>query len=138
MMNFNFLAAVNAAELMGDAGMTILIGLVVVFSVLLLLTLVFKVFGMVATAGSKENSQKQEAKPAKSEASGSVPAVAATKPAPVVQNGISDEVVAVIAAAIAAMSEDGKQYTVRRIVRAQNGTRPVWAAAGIAENTRSF
>ena len=52
---------------------------------------------------------------------------------------IPDEVVAVIAAAVAAMSTDGKQYAIRRIRPATaTGVRPAWAAAGIADNTRPF
>lgn len=59
--------------------------------------------------------------------------------APFVEEGINDEVVAVIAAAIAAMSEDsnGTNYSIRGIKKANVG-RPAWAMAGLNENTRSF
>lgn len=42
--------AESVGQMMGDAGMTILIGLVVVFSVLILLTFIFWLFGKVAAA----------------------------------------------------------------------------------------
>ena len=47
-----FLAA--DVSILGDAGITIAIGFTVVFLVLLLLTGVFKVFGMIMSAGNKE------------------------------------------------------------------------------------
>lgn len=57
-----------------------------------------------------------------------------------VQDGISEEVVAVIAAAVAAMAPEGTQYTLRSVhhVSRVKGERPVWAAAGLAESTRPF
>ena len=67
----------------------------------------------------------------------SAPAPVPAAPAPVVSGGVSDEVVAVIAAAVAAMAPEGNRYAVRRVSRVR-GERPVWAAAGIAENTRPF
>ena len=107
--------------------MTVLIGFCVVFAALLLLTVVFWAFGAVARGKEKEPTPQLVSTP--------------TQPpntAPVVEDGISDEVVAVIAAAVAAMSDGGKQYAVRRIVSSRTTARPVWAAAGIAENTQPF
>ncbi len=125
--------AANAGQVLGDAGMTVLIGLVVVFAALILLTLIFVLFGRVASAGSRG---KQEEKPV-----APVPAVkaapAVTAPAPQVQSGISEEVVAAIAAAVACMAPDGKRYAVRSVRRA-GGDRSAWAAAGLAESTRPF
>lgn len=109
-------------KLLGDAGMTVLIGLVVVFAVLLILTFIFWLFGKVAGAGSN--------------APAPTPAVFK---APVVDDGVPEEVVAVIAAAVAAMSNGTTRYAVRRISAARSqGMRPAWAAAGIAENTQPF
>lgn len=125
-------------SMLGDAGMTVLIGVVVVFSVLALLTCVFWLFGVVAGAGSaKPAAPKATPKPK------SVPVpkaiVAPAAPAPVVDGDVPEEVVAVIAAAVAAMSDGGTRYAVRRISAARGvGARPVWAAAGIAENTQPF
>ena len=115
-------AAVNVNALLSEAGMTVLIGLIVVFSALLVLTLIFWLFGVIAG----KNTQPQ-AKP-----------MLTITPAPVVEDGVSDEVIAVITAAIAAMSDNTTRYTVRRIRPLKTGTRPVWSAAGIAENTLPF
>ena len=128
-MRIDKLLTLNTAEYPSDM-MTVVIGLVVVFSVLLLLTIIFWLFGKIA--GSKSESTAQ---PAVQSVTPSVP-----RTAPVTNgNDVPDEVVAVIAAAVAAMSTDGKQYAIRRIrPAATRGSRSVWAAAGVAENTRPF
>ncbi len=122
-------------NMLGNAGMTVLIGIVVVFGVLALLTFVFWLFGVVAGAGKDKSAAP---KPAPK----TVPApkkAAPAAPAPVVEGDVPEEVVAVIAAAVAAMSDGGVRYAVRRISAARGvGARPVWAAAGIAENTQPF
>ena len=54
------------------------------------------------------------------------------------EEGISGEIIAAIAAAVAAMEEGtGSSYSIRS-VRRSAGTRPVWGAAGLMENTRPF
>ncbi len=122
-------AAVDTSALLSEAGMTVLIGFCVVFAALLLLTVVFWAFGAVARGKEQESlpTPKIIPEPAKT-----------PKATPIVEDGIPEEVVAVIAAAVAAMSDGGKQYTVRRIASARTGVRPAWAAAGIAENTQPF
>lgn len=131
-MYMDKLLTLKASEYPGDM-MTVVIGLVVVFSVLLLLTLIFWLFGKVAGGGNGAAAKTIQpvAKPA---------VVSAIPAAPIQSNNdIPDEVVAVIAAAVAAMSADGKQYAVRRIrPAATHNSRSVWAAAGVAENTRPF
>ena len=130
------LRAADVAQVMGDAGMTILIGLTVVFAVLILLTFIFWLFGKALSGSRKEAAAKETPAPA--------PAVPATAPAPVpaVRDGVSDEVVAAIAAAVASLAPEGTTYTlhsVRRVPREQGRHgRPVWAAAGLADNTRPF
>ncbi len=113
-----------------SAGMVLLIGLVVVFAVLIILTFVFWLFGKVV--GSKNETTSLPApKP-------SVAKPLAAAPAPQT-DGVPDEVVAVIAAAVAAMSDGDTQYAIRRIRPASKvAVRPVWAAAGLADNTRPF
>ena len=130
-MSLAVLLQANALE--PSPGMTVLIGVVIVFAVLLALTVVFWLFGVVAGAGSRRSAGP---KPAPAPKLSKKPASA---PAPVVEDGVPDEVVAVIAAAIAAMSDGTTRYVVRRISPARSqGARPVWAAAGIAENTQPF
>ena len=111
--------AEDAGAILGDAGMTILIGLVVVFAVLLLLTGVFKLFGMaMSRTGGTQEEAAAPAAPASAPAPAAAPIVGNTQPVstePQIQNGIKDETVAVISAAAAAMAPAGTQYAVTGI-----------------------
>ncbi len=129
-MNYFLTAALDTSALLSEAGMTVLIGFCVVFAALLLLTIIFWVFGVVAQ-GKEDNTSIATSQIV-------TPAVQTSAKAPLVEDGIPDEVVAVIAAAVSAMSEGGTQYAVRRIRSAHPNIRPVWAAAGIADNTQPF
>ena len=127
------LLAETVGERFAGAGMTVLIGLVVVFSVLL--TFIFFLFGKVVGRG--KTPKKPSAPVKKAEPAVQPAAVPRAVPAPVVEDGISEEVVAVIAAAVSAMAGPAASYTLRRVQRSR-ADRPVWAAAGLAENTRPF
>lgn len=118
------LAKETAGEILSDAGLTILIGLVVVFAVLLLLVFVFKAFGTIMSR--LENIEKATAATAPAPVAAAAPAAVAapvvgnTEPVstkPEIQNGIADETVAAISGAIACMAPAGKQYAVRRIMK---------------------
>ena len=107
-----------------------LTGLVLVFAILVLLMLIITVEGKIF---DKMNEKKKggavnAAKPA---APAAKPAEAAA-PAPVVEKGISAEIVAVIAAAVAAMS--GGKYTLRAVRRSSNN----WGRAGVDDVTSPF
>lgn len=115
-MSLFLLAAESAADILSDAGMTILIGLVVVFSVLLLLTGVFKLFGVAMSAlGDKEKptavSPAAPAAPVAAPAVDLGPVVSSAQ----VRNGIGAEETAVIAAAVAASMPAGQPYTIQKI-----------------------
>lgn len=118
-MTLFLLAGDSAAEILSDAGWTIAIGLVVVFTVLLLLTGIFKLFGIImASLDKKEELAAVDAAPV------AAPVAAAADIGPSVseaqvRNGISDEETAVIAAAVAASMPAGKPYTIRKIDRAK-------------------
>lgn len=119
---------------LGDAAMTVLIGLVVVIATLLVLTGIFYLFGYImdgAARKAKKAAQKKMAAVVENEAA---PAVKA----PAVQEGIPGEVVAAIAAAVAMMAPEGKRYALKSVSRKDVGGRSAWAAAGIADNTRPF
>ena len=115
--------AVSAGSLAGEALITIMIGLVVVFSVLLLLTGVFKLFGVVMTYLENNKTVAQPAVPAASAA----PVAPAPVAAPIVGNtetvsstpdvdgGVPAETVAAISAAVAAVAPEGTQYAVKGI-----------------------
>ncbi len=115
------LAAVTFGEIMSDAGLVIAIGLIVVFSMLVLLTLVFKLFGKVMSRDEQpiDMTAAPAVKPAPVAPVAPVAAmVGNTQPVtttPAVQNGIPAETVAVISAAVAAVAPAGTQYAVSSI-----------------------
>lgn len=118
-------------------------GIGIVFAVLLLLVGVFYLFGSVMkrTGGKKHNSQKAVNSKPKTKKEQPKQAAFTPKQPPaiqVVEDGVPLEVVAAITAAIAE-TEGGRSYTIRSIRRQQPaGSRPAWAMAGIADNTRPF
>lgn len=109
-------------SILADAGSIIAIGFTVVFLVLLLLTGIFKIFG-VAMSGIQENSSVAAPAPAVK----AVSPVSASAEAPIVGNtetvaskpdvdgGIPAETVAVISAAVASVAPAGSQYAVKGI-----------------------
>lgn len=106
-------------------------GLTVVFIGLLLLVFFVWLFGKFFT---KKPSLKKVSKPTEK-----IQVQTSQPSAPKVENGISDEVVAVISAAIAAMSsEDGKTFAIRSIKSTKSTGRSAWATAGVVNNTRPF
>ena len=118
-----------------DSSVTVILtGLIVVFSVLILLTFLIWLFGKIVTAFT--SGSKKKSKPAKVTEPAAAPQAAKTAPA---NGGISNEILAVIAAAVAGLSDEegGKRYVVRGVKRSSSG-RPVWSTAGLLENTRPF
>ena len=127
-----FSANVSTPELEGagalalDALITILIGVSVVFLVLLLLTGVFKLFGIVMTKIEKRTPDLPMA-PVAPKAPVAVPAAPAAPAAPIVGNtepvsskpdvdgGVPAETVAAISAAVASVAPEGTQYAVKGI-----------------------
>lgn len=110
-------------------------GIAVVFIALIVLILVVWVVGKIfESIDAKKNGNS--AGNGKSE----VAVVSAPKVAgPLVEDGLTDEVVAAITAAIACvMTENGavKPFRVKTIQRI--GSRNVWNMAGLMENTRPF
>lgn len=124
---------------MNDVWVVVFTGIIIVFSALLALILIFTIFGkLMAKSG-----HKKEKKAPKVSAASSNPAPVASKPAvqapPAVQAGISGEVVAAITAAISAYEGAGTSFVIRSIRKQQTSCgRPAWARAGLAENTRPF
>ena len=120
----------------------VIAGIVIVLGILVLLIFVFKAFGAIVhgaeTRGKKKKLKAMESQVTVASAP-SAPAVKAAAPAPVVESGIPGEVVAVIAAAVAASEGPGAVVqSVRRVRPNPVGVRNPWAAAAVAENTRPF
>ena len=117
-------------------------GLVVVFVVLIFLVLFVQAFGAIVSRIVNKIQQGRQKKKDESKAVVTAPKnkvqKAEVQPAtPMVQNGIPNEVVAAISAAVAMLSEPGRQYAVRSVKRTRQA-RPAWGVAGITENTRPF
>ena len=123
------------AENINKMWSTVVTGLVVVFLILILLVIILWALGKVMNIQKKpKKSEKTEAAP--------TPAFVPV-PVPVVEEEEYEEddseIIAVIAAAIAAYGEaEGKQYKIASVRRKEKAVRSSWGAAGIAENTRPF
>ncbi len=116
-----------------DTAAIVITGLTVVFLGLLLLIGFVSIFGFIFTRKKKP---KKVTEPPKAEQS--VKLVVNEPAPPAIEDGISDEEIAVIAAAIAAISEkSGKPLAIKSVTRSRN-QRPVWASAGLNDNTRPF
>lgn len=121
-------------------------GIGIVLGALMVLILVFFAFGKIMSV-SQARAKKKEAKKIQSEMQDNLSKVSAaaptstpaSAPAPVVEDGIPQEVVAAISAAVYAM--DGGAGVVRSITKKTGSpitTRNPWAQAAVADNTRPF
>lgn len=126
------------AENINKMWSTVVTGLVVVFIILILLVFILWALGKVMNIKIKpKKSEKAAAAPAPAAASVPEPAPA---DAPEEEYEEDDgEIIAVIAAAVAAYGEaEGKQYKIASVRRKEKAVRSSWGAAGVAENTRPF
>ncbi len=119
------------------AGAVIITGLVVVFIALVGLWLLVWLFGKLFVAASSKPTQSKPKAEAPKPAAPKAPSNAAAKNAMVVEDGISDEVVAVIAAAVAAMGGAAGGFALRSVRRVREA-RSAWASAGLVQNTQPF
>lgn len=129
--------------------LTILItGFVVVFSVLIVLIMIIKIYGTIVTkalnasqdrkarkAAEKKKALEQERAQQSEKTSPAAPVKSA--PAPAAQ-GISPEIVAVIAAAVDSTYGAGCAKITSIKKSKANNSRPAWGMAGVFENTRPF
>ncbi len=117
------LLAFEVGEILGGAATTFVIGFSVVFMVLLLLTGVFKVFGLIMSLKEKKMNERTPdtmipVAPAAPVASAAAPVVGNTETVssqPDVDGGIPAETVAAISAAVASVAPEGTQYAVKGI-----------------------
>lgn len=125
-MNFEYVASV------------VITGITVVFIGLVLLVVILLLLGLISKAKIKSADKKAELKNTVKTDVASMPKVEPAKPALEIEDNIEEEIVAVITAAIAHMSEkSGKRLTLKSIKTAKP-QRTVWAAAGLMDNTRPF
>ncbi|MBR2319867.1 MAG: OadG family protein [Clostridia bacterium] len=107
-------------SILADAGSVIAIGFTVVFLVLLLLTMTFKIFGVAMSNTREENAPAAVPVPKAAPAPvvQTAPIVGNTETVsskPDVDGGIPAETVAVISAAVASVAPAGSQYAVKGI-----------------------
>ena len=107
-------------SILADAGSVIAIGFTVVFLVLLLLTGIFKIFGVVMSNTQQEGDKVAPAPVAKAAAPApaAAPIVGNTEQVsskPDVDGGVPAETVAVISAAVGSVAPAGTQYAVKGI-----------------------
>ena len=130
----------------GTITSVVVTGLVVVFIGLILLILFVSIYGKVFDTINKNKAAKAKAEAeaklkeaAKGEVKPMAPVIRSEQAQPPeVEDGIEEEIVAVIAAAIAAMGAAGGKKLALRSIKTAKGSRSAWASAGIAENTRPF
>lgn len=113
----------------------VLTGLIVVFISLVILIAFVWVMGKIFDAFKGNNNKKNDN--SKKTAIAPANAVKPAAPAMQIEDGISDEVVAVIAAAVASMSGNFAIKSVRK-ASPKTSRRSAWGTQGIAETTRVF
>lgn len=123
----------------GTVSSVVITGVVVVFIGLILLIFFVFLYGRIFEAINNKKSEKsKKILENKVSAASNQNNNNQSEPIPIIENGIDEEVIAVIAAAIMAMNaKSGKKLALKSVKHAKP-IRPVWANAGIAENTRPF
>ena len=94
-----------------------------------------KIFDVINSRAARKAEEAKKAAEAAKAAAKPEPIKAA---APVVEDGIEEETVAVIMAAISAMSSAEGKKLVLKSVKTAKPQRPAWSTAGIIDNTRPF
>lgn len=138
MLELNLLKVTNHGDPIKnitDSGINVtLSGILIVFAMLVLLVVILILFGAVMSGVSKspKKEKKETPKPVKKAEPSSAPVVKSV-------SDDSEDVIAVISAAVAMMYEGtGITPVIRSVRPAQKGVRSAWATAGIMNNTRSF
>lgn len=118
----------------GQAVAVFFTGIVVVFAALVVLVLIFWIFGKIMGNVGKPKEKKTKSEPQQI-------APASPKLVEVVsEDGLSDEVVAAITGAVSViLSEEGStgSFVIKSIKRTRQ-TSSAWGTAGVIENTRPF
>ena len=113
----------------------VFIGLIILIVLVTLYGKIFEAINKSADAKAKAKAEAEAAAKAKEKKEEPKPVPAA---APVVEDGIEEEVVAAIMGAISVMYEGSGKKPVLKGVKAAKPRRSAWSAAGIMDNTRPF
>ena len=120
-----------------DTMMITVTGIVIVFLVLILLIVILSVYGRVIYRAQSGKKQKEDAAVHDDNTEDHLPAQRWGIMPNQIVSADEEELIAVIAAAVEAYAADsGVKYRVRSV--RQISGRPVWAQAGVYENTRPF
>ncbi len=116
-------------------------GVALVFAMLILLVLILALFGKVSVALQK-SAEKRSVK-AREATLSQMQADNASNNSTVAtvindENDISDEVIAVISAAVSSLYIGSSKKTVIKAIKKANGRRSAWGNAGVVDNTRAF
>ena len=109
-------------------------GIVLVFAMLLLLVFILYIFGWVSTSVQKAAKKRLDKALSSLSEETTEPAEDNTS----VETGNSDEIVAVITAAVASLYTGTAKKTVIKSFKKSGGRRSIWANAGVRDNTRAF
>ena len=118
------------------AAKVILTGFVVVFSVLLLLIGIIKLYSLIVGKAQSVGSKRSVKSSGESVKLPSVVRETVDEEEQTSGEGVPEEVVAVIAAAVASLYGSQGKARIKSIRRA--GGRSAWANAGVLDNTRPF
>ena len=111
----------------------VFIGLIILIVLVTLYGKIFEAINKSADAKAKAKAEAEAAAKAKEKKEEPKPVPAA---APVVEDGIEEEVVAAIMGALSAMYAGSGKKPVLKGVKAAKPRRSAWSAAGVMENTR--
>lgn len=135
----NTTAELTLAEKGIASAKVVLTGFVVVFVMLLLLILIIRIYSAIVSKAQQGGSKKKQKKTDVVKSESTAPAQQpARSSAPVAQDGVSDEVVAVISAAVATMYGSPEKAKIKSIKKSDSSGRSAWANAGLLDNTRPF
>lgn len=132
-----YAANMTLAEKGISSAKVILTGFVVVFIVLLLLIAIIKIYSAIVSKALESGKKKKSMEKIESTAKTVQAPAPAVSLVPAVQDGVSEEVVAVISAAVATMYGSSAKTRIKSIKKSGTG-RSAWANAGVLENTRPF
>lgn len=114
----------------------VITGLVLVFSILVILTLLLTFQGKFFASLDKKKKEAADVKQAAPVVKQAAQQAVQQPAAPAVQAGIPPEVVAAITAAVASI--EGGKYTLRSVSVAPQKTRGQWGLAGVISYTEPF
>ena len=112
-------------------------GVALVFSMLVLLVLILILFGKVFVA--LQNAAEKKAEKARAATLSQMQDDDKSDTLIInEEDGISEEVIAVISAAVATLYMGSSKKPVIKAIKKSNGRRSAWGNAGVANNTRAF